>query len=347
MHLLDCADIISKAWGAYGDPKKIKAIADVSAKVSTNYVFKIVFTDSTFILTKLSFFGKYEIFCEDHKIINALANRLEEPYKNFLARSIMKDNELFTYRFTEGIVDVWVVFYYAVEIKEKLPRRLEESHIKAMGNELALFHKACSKVKYLLPPSSITVIKDVENLLDILESPSGKCEHAHHESIIKEQCYTFLNNLEKLNYNEFETIPVFVDWNIGNFSVTDDWKFFSRWDYDWFRISSRILDFYFFSRVASNVGDRTTFSYLPDTLMEERFVLFLKEYHKIYPLTEKEILFLKEAYRFFILNYVIKHGNYFFTPIFAKRLQREAYKNYFNQIEIKLDTGKLLKALNI
>lgn len=347
MQLLDCVEIISMAWKAYGSDKKIKTIADVSAKVSTNYVFKILFTDSTFILTKLSFFGKYEIFCEDHKIINVLANSLADPYKNFLAQSLIKDNELFTFRFTEGIIDVWVVFYNAVEIKEKLPRRLEEYHIKALGRELALFHKACSEVRTVLPPSSITVIKDVENLLDILDSPTGKCEHGRHEEVIREQCYTFLNNLEKLNYKSIETIPVFIDWNIGNFSVTDDCRFYSRWDYDWFRISSRILDFYFFSRVTSDIGDRTTFSYLPDTLMEDRFLLFLKEYHKIYPLLEKEIIFIKEAYRFFILNYVIKHGNYFFTPIFAKRLQREAYKTYFSQIDIKLDTGKLLKALNI
>ena len=106
MHLLDCADIISKAWNEYGSPKIIKTIADVSAKVSTNYVFKILFTDSTFILTKLSFFGKYEIFCEDHKIINVLANSLPKPYENFLAQSLIKNNELFTYRYKEGIVDV-------------------------------------------------------------------------------------------------------------------------------------------------------------------------------------------------------------------------------------------------
>jgi hypothetical protein len=345
MQLLDCADIISKAWKEYGSPKKIKTIADVSAKVSTNYVFKIIFTDSTFILTKLSFFGKYEAFCEDHKIINVLANTLEKPYEHFLAQSLIKNGELFTYRLTEGIIDVWVVFYYAVEIKEKLPRRLEEYHISSLGRELALFHKACSHAMSLLPRSSKTIISDVEELLSILDSQSGKCEHAKHEDIIREQCSIFLNNLVKINYKSFETIPVFIDWNIGNFSVTGDCKFYSRWDYDWFRISCRVLDFYFFSRVTSDIGDRTTFSYLPDTLMEERFLLFLKEYHKVYPLEEKEILFIKEAYRFFILNYVIKHGNYFFTPIFAKRLQREAYKTYFNQIDAKLNTDKLLKAL--
>ena len=31
--------------------------------------------------------------------------------------------------------------------------------------------------------------------------------------------------------------------------------------------------------------------------MEERFLLFLKEYHAVYPLTEPEVRFIKEAYR--------------------------------------------------
>jgi hypothetical protein len=347
MHNLDCADIISKAWKEYGSPKKIKTVTDVSAKVSTNYVFKISFTDSTFLLTKLSFFGKYEAFCEDHKIINVLANKLEKPYENFLAQSLIKNDELYTYRLTENDIDVWVVFYYPVEIKEKLPRRLEESHISSLGRELALFHKACFNVRHLLPPSSKTIILDVEELLEILNTQTGKCEHAKHEAIIREQCSVFLTNLEKLDYRSFEKIPVFIDWNIGNFSVTSGGQFFSRWDYDWFRVSSRVLDFYFFSRVTSDIGDRTTFSYLPDTLVEERFLIFLKEYHTIYPLSVREILFFKEAYRFFILNYVVKHGNYFFTSVFAKRLQREAYKTYFNQIDAKLNTNKIAEALRL
>ena len=125
----------------------------------------------------------------------------------------------------------------------------------------------------------------------------------NHRDMILQHSDSFLTNVDSLHYStEIETIPVLVDWNIGNFSITGDGKFYSRWDYDWFRMSSRVMDFYFFSRVVSDVGDRTVFSYLVDTLMEDRFMMFLKEYHKIFPLTLREIHFIKEAYRFFILN---------------------------------------------
>jgi hypothetical protein len=85
-----------------------------------------------------------------------------------------------------------------------------------------------------------------------------------------------------------------------------------------------MMDFYFFSRVVSDAGDRTVFSYSIDTMMEDRFIFFLEEYHKINPLTANELRFMREAYRFFILNYVIKDGNYFLVGNMPKnsRLRR-------------------------
>jgi hypothetical protein len=136
-------------------------------------------------------------------------------------------------------------------------------------------------------------------------------------------------------------------WNIGNFSVTGEGKLYSRWDYDWFRVAPRMLDFYFFSRVVSDIGDRTVFSYMPDPLMEDRFLFFMKEYHKTYPLTEIEIRFIKEAYRFFILNYVIKDGRYFFHEMYANKLQKEAYEVYFASIDKIFNAERLLKALKL
>jgi Ser/Thr protein kinase RdoA (MazF antagonist) len=150
-----------------------------------------------------------------------------------------------------------------------------------------------------------------------------------HIDELKQQCDQFLTNRQKLVAGTVETMPVFVDWNIGNFSVTDHVELYSRWDYDWFRISYRVMDFYFFSRVVSDLGDRTVFSYGIGPLMEDRFMLFLKEYHRVYPLTENEIRFLPEAFRFFILNYVVKYGRFFFHRTYAIKLQREAYEIYF------------------
>ncbi|MDP5090535.1 MAG: hypothetical protein NWQ18_09300, partial [Saprospiraceae bacterium] len=119
----------------------------------------------------------------------------------------------------------------------------------------------------------------------------------------------------------------------------------SRWDYDWFRMASRILDFYFLSRIVSDAGDRTVFSYNISTLMEDRFMIFLKAYHRVYPLTETEIRFIPEVYRFFILNYVIKDGRYFFHEIYATKLQKEAYSTYLPSIEKEFNADKLLRAL--
>jgi hypothetical protein len=167
-----------------------------------------------------------------------------------------------------------------------------------------------------------------------------------HTDEIKQQADLFFENYQFLEADDFDKIPVFVDWNIGNFSVTASGRLYSRWDYDWFRMGSRVLDFYFLSRVVSDVGDRTAFSYLIGPLMEERFVLFLKTYHQVYPLDTAEVRFLKETYRFFILNYVIKDGRFFFHEIFATKLQQEAYETYFPSIE-KFDAGIILKALSL
>ncbi|MBA4197504.1 MAG: hypothetical protein C0459_08110 [Chitinophaga sp.] len=347
MSFIDFTNIVREAWQHYDDSRTIASITDISAKVSTNYVYKITFTDKKFIVAKLSYFGKYEHFIEDHTIINSLSNNLPHPYENFLSRSLMKGDKLFVYRFQNQVLDAWVVFYRPIQIKKKLPRRLNEEEIEKLGEQMASFHKACAEIKNTLPPYSKTLKFDIDYLLRILETDYGRYEHRQHEDIIKSQCALFLENREKLNAANFPKIPVFIDWNIGNFSVTSSFKLYSRWDYDWFRMSTRIMDFYFFSRVVSDIGDRTVFSYLIDPLMEDRFLIFLKAYHKVNPLTVPEIHFLKEAYRFFILNYVIKDGRYFFHEIFATKLQKEAYDIYFPSIEKKFNADKIINALQL
>lgn len=347
MQTLDYFQIIRQAWEEFDDRHEIKGIFDVSAHVSTNQVYKVSFYDRQPVFAKLSDYGNYEHFREDHIIINNLANNLEAPYENFLARSLVKRNDLFIYRYYEKKGSAWVVFYNPIKIKNSMPRRLEDKHIRKLGRELARFHKACSNVSTQLPIASKSVVTDIHRLLRVMDS--GKfCATEHERDLIKRQCEEFLVQADKVNYStEIETIPVFVDWNIGNFSVRGDGSFYSRWDYDWFRESSRVMDFYFFSRVVSDIGDRTVFSYRVDTLMEDRFIMFLKEYHRIYPLTEPEVRLIKEVYRFFILNYVIKDGNHFFLPSYARKLQQEAYELYFPTIETNYNVDKILKALKI
>lgn len=339
--------IIEEAWASYDPSRKIKSISDISAKVSTNHVYKVIFEDKGFVIAKLSYFGHYEHFVEDHTIINVLANNLSAPYENFLSRSLMKGNTVYTYRFRNALIDAWVVFYRPIKIDKKLPRRLTEEQIKILGRQFGELHQTCSQVRNTLPPSSKTLHTDIEHLLRLIDSDFGRYEHRMNEDIIRRQCNLFLEHADRVNFKAWERIPVFVDWNIGNFSVTRSYKLFSRWDYDWFRMSSRILDFYFLSRIVSDVGDRTVFSYNIDPLMEDRFILFLQEYHKINPLTEPEIRFLGEVYRFFILNYVIKDGRYFFHEIYASKLQAEAYQSYFPDLDNKFNPETLLRALKI
>ncbi|MFB6343943.1 hypothetical protein ACE01N_11305 [Saccharicrinis sp. FJH2] len=347
MQKIDYIQIIKHAWREFDDRHEIRGIYDVSAYVSTNQVYKISFYKREPVFAKLSDYGRFEDFREDHIIINNLANNLERPYENFLAQSLVKKNELFIYLFHQEHHSAWVVFYNPIRTMHKLPRRLDEKQIRKMGRELARFHLACTNVCNQLPNPSKTTVTDIHNLLKRINRDEIKmCEH--HKDMVKKHCEYYLNNADKVNYTtEFETIPVFVDWNIGNFSISGDGKFYSRWDYDWFRMSSRVMDFYFFSRVVSEVGDRTVFSYLVDTLMEDRFIIFLKEYHKVFPLTEPEVRFIKEVYRFFILNYVIKDGPYFFREIYSSKLINEAYQTYFPAMDANYKVEKILNALKI
>jgi len=347
MNIINYRAIIEEGWTNYNPKRKIQTIEDMSANVSTNKVYRIRFEDDSYIMVKLSNFGRFENFKEDHNIINVMANNLEKPYDLFLSSSLMKGNQIYFYKYEDEFTDVWMVFYRAVRIKNKLPKRLHEQQIKIIGQELARFHKVCDEMIPVLPHSSKCLKRDVHHLLRRLEKKSSKDKFQGYNELIKTHCHEFLNNLIKYDYDSFNKIPVMVDWNIGNFSVRDDISFFSRWDYDWFRMGSRVLDFYFFSRVVSDIGDRTDFSYTASQLNEERFILFLKEYHKIFPLTKNEVYFIKEAYRFFILNYVINNGSFFFNESYADKLQTEAYEKYLPELNNVYNAELIINELGL
>jgi hypothetical protein len=56
---------------------------------------------------------------------------------------------------------------------------------------------------------------------------------------------------------------------------------------------------------------------------------------------------MREAYRFFILNYVIKDGIYFFSGQYANKLQVEAFDIYLPAVETDFNAEKLIDALKI
>lgn len=339
--------IIKYAWTAYDSSRTIVQIEDISARVSTNHVYKVSFSNKSFVIAKLSYFGQYEHFVEDHRIINVLANNLPDPFENFLARSLMKANSLFVHRFINDETDAWVIFYRPIKIKTKLPSRLEDPHIVRLAKEFARFHTSCHSIRHTLPTSSKSLQSDVDHLREELDRGSVRFGDDSDREELKRQCDLFQKNVSELNFNRLDKIPIFVDWNIGNFSVTPTFRLFSRWDYDWFRMSTRMLDFYFFSRIVSNVGDRTVFTYNIGTMMEDRFLLFLKTYHERYPLTENEVRGLKEVYRFFLLHYVMDFGDYFFASSYAKKLQREALDIHFPSIDTGFDAEVILRELKL
>ncbi|MEZ4701206.1 MAG: hypothetical protein R2834_12790 [Rhodothermales bacterium] len=347
MSQIDFFSIVREAWNAYDPAAPALTIEDISAQVSTNHVYKVQLSSRRFVVGKVSYFGKYEHFREDHTIINRLAKTIGPPYTRLLARALRRNGEVFTYRHRDAEHDVWVVFYNPVRIRKRFPRRLEPAEIEQFAREMAQFHRACAEATPELPPSSKTLEWDIRELLALVTTEEW--EHASSADLdtIKEQCRLFLGNGEACHADSFLKMPVFVDWNIGNFSLDQHGRLYSRWDYDWFRMAPRMLDFYFFSRVVSDIGDRTTFSYVVDTLMEPRFMLFLRAYHQVYPLTANEVRFLKEAYRFFILNYVVKYGRHFFRPRYAEQLQNEAFTRYFPEVDVRFDADPLLKGLSL
>ena len=344
---IDFISIVEAAWQDYDPSRTVSSISDISAKVSTNHVFRLRLDDDSVVIAKFSYFGTYEDFLEDHSLINALANNLPAPYDQFLSRSLLKKNRLFTYRHQDALLDAWVVFYNPIGVGQMLPKTLDAEQIEILGGELAHFHKTCFRLRNILPDWSKTLKSDMIHLLSLLDTDQGKYQHRGTIDQIRQQVDLFDANMEELDAYGLEAVPVFVDWNIGNFSVTTKTTLYSRWDYDWFRMSSRVLDFYFFSRVCSTVGDKAVFSYLINPIMEDRFMIFLKAYHAIYPLDRQEILFIKEAYRFFILNYVIKHGRYFFHGMYATKLQREAFEVYFPSLDAGFKPDKLLRVLDL
>jgi len=335
-------DIIHYAWRAYDHTRTIASITNISAKVSTNSVFQLDMADGNTLIAKVTVFGSFEGFAEDHTIVNVLANNLPIRYADFLSRALMKGNQIFFHRYIDSSIDAWVVFYRPIHIQEESPKRLSLDQVAKLGREMAAFHRDCALVTASLPRSDRDMTVDVNSLLHDLPTL-----YPDHQELIAHHCRTFLENTFALNKTGFQKIPVFVDWNIGNFSIYEDGALASRWDYDWFRMSTRVCDFYFLSRVVSEVGDQEDFTYEVERLMEDRFLHFLSAYHEVYPLHVSEVMFTKEAYRFFLLNYVLRLGRFFFRPEIAEKLTRDVLTIHLPTLDAKFNPETLALGLGL
>jgi hypothetical protein len=320
---------VQAAWADYPDQRVITAIDELSAMVSTNRVYRLRFLDGSATIAKSSNYGSFFMFAEDHDRLHRVTELLHGGrYEHFMANTLTADGR--PYVWYDG--EMWVAFYDEIEIADRLPRRLGDRQVVTLGAEIARFHRVCDSIARMVPPPSKTAKSDAVNLYDRLGSRSAAGEFGLDQSridLVRRHTHRFLMAMHESGYDYWPKIPVLIDWNLGNFSVAmgeteDDFTLFSRWDYDWFRIESRLLDFYFLSRVSSSTGDRSVWTYGSHTLLEPRFRSFLAAYHAVFPLSRDEVLFLREAYRFFLLNYVISEGQHFFRYEFWQHLMHDA-----------------------
>ncbi len=70
-------------------------------------------------------------------------------------------------------------------------------------------------------------------------------------------------------------------------------------------------------------------------------MIFLKSYHKTYPLKNYDFLLIPEMYRFFILNYVIKDGFRFFNKHIAKKLIKDSVNQYLPNIDKLVSSNEI------
>lgn len=347
---------VATAWASYGDPRAITGVDEMSAMVSTNRVYRLTLDDGSRTFAKSSNYGSFFLFAEDHERLHRVAGLLSDgPFGGLLAESLTRDDKPFIWY--DG--SIWVVFYGEVELRSRLPARLSHPQVARLGAELAGFHRACDSISRLVPPPSKTAKSDAVNLYESLGARNASERFGlepSRVSLVQRHAHRFLMAIHESGYDYWPKIPVLIDWNLGNFSVefadgadpatSDQFRLFSRWDYDWFRIESRLLDFYFLSRVSSRTGDRSQFTYGAHTLLEPRFVGFLRAYHAVFPLTAAEVLFLKEAYRFFLLNYVVREGRHFFRHTFWQKLLYDAVDVHLPALD-DLDLTPLVGALGL
>jgi hypothetical protein len=340
-------DILPEGWLATRDPRRLLMVEEIRIGVSTNRVFRLRLDDGTSAIAKVTSFGSFVHFRQDHERICDWIERLTGTrWARFLAPVVAREGRPCLYR--DG--PSWVAFYEEVERGEGLPRVLSEAEIENLADEMARFHRACLRVSGRIDPTWKTLGSDVALLRDQLDQRAwcdARSVGPASAEFLREHCDAFLENADALGVHRMRHLPVLLDWNLGNFGVRRRgrrFRLFRRWDYDWFRIGPHTLDFYFLARVTSAVGDRTEFTYGVGPFFEERFARFLRAYQAQLPLRSEDLLFLREVYRFFLLNYVIRDGENFFQPAICERLRREAIELQLPALA-EVDFGQLRDVL--
>ena len=100
---------ISAAWAAFGDRRSIVAVDEVSANVSTNRVYRLHLDDGASVVGKVSSYGSYFLFYEDHDRLNRCARLLEGTRFSGMLAEVWRcaDGRIFTWYDQK----MWAVFY--------------------------------------------------------------------------------------------------------------------------------------------------------------------------------------------------------------------------------------------
>jgi len=143
------------AWASFGDARRIVNFDEVSAHVSTNRVFRITMSDGSNLIAKVSSYGSYFQFAEDHDRLARCSSLLRGGrWSGFLAEVLTKNGRPFTWY--DG--QCWAVFYTDVQGNTGLPRILNDDDVVTLASEIAEFHLACAAISPSLPPTSNSVM---------------------------------------------------------------------------------------------------------------------------------------------------------------------------------------------
>jgi hypothetical protein len=111
------------AWADFGDPRSIVGIDDTSPNVSTNTVFRLHLSDRSCVFAKVSNYGSYFLFAEDHDRLFRCTQLLKGTrFEDFLVPVLAKNNQPIVHRpYTWYDGNLWVAFYGEASKRDMLP----------------------------------------------------------------------------------------------------------------------------------------------------------------------------------------------------------------------------------
>ena len=81
--------VVAAAWHDYGDARGIVDVAELTAMVSTNRVYRLTLEDGTWVIAKSSNYGSFFLFAEDHDRLNRVNQLLRSsPYERLPGRRL-------------------------------------------------------------------------------------------------------------------------------------------------------------------------------------------------------------------------------------------------------------------